>query len=266
VAHAGVMLVYSRLEAVKAWTPTIGSPDSRTDENGTITFPHVRLDRYCPVVRVDDFTMLCGEQEVRAGDTEPLVLDLAPYSVRVMLLDAHGEPVLSGKPTLQREGIAPRDGTGPLRIHMWSNLALEARDGWLEVPCLPAGDYTVDVTAGYGNGAARTHVMVRPEVPHPEATLRMPPMGSIVVKLTPAPDAGERQVGILVRQQGEDWTVSNTASCPGEARFDHLVEGTYVVGRHAGPAWLPCRGDPVEVEVKAFETTELTFVAPEGEE
>jgi len=84
---------------------------------------------------------------------------------------------------------------------------------------------------------------------------------SIVVKLTRPPGAAESQVGIQILGTGS--RVYRKTTCPGEACFDHLVEGTYVVGRHAGPWWLPFRGDSVEVDVKAFETTEVTLVVPD---
>jgi len=153
-----------------------------------------------------------------------------------------------------------------LRVNALSVCGMEADDGVFQVPYAVAGNYTVEGTAGLGNGSARAYAMeVGPENPSPEVTLHMPPMGSVAVRLTRKAkfEGKQERESILIRQKGVGWFATQLLDGQGEARFDHLVEGTYVVGRHAGPWWLPFRGDSVEVDVKAFETTEVTLVVPD---
>jgi len=233
-------------------------PKGQTNAAGHLTFEIIPEGTYIAVVEAFGWELSMGVHEIRGLGTVPLRLELGPYRIRFKVVDAHGEPIRSVEAAIYKTGEHSVSVCRP------GFKDLSELNGTYEIPFAQEGEYGVHVKVGSGSAGVRG-IQVGPENPCPEVVVTMPGMGSIRVKIVDA--SGTPQSGVQVRLQFKDGIpgYGYPSGEDGERLFKNLKEGVWQVGLSGLWSLTQFGGDPVEVEVKAFETTEVTLVVPDDE-
>jgi len=234
-----------------------------TNPRGEAHFPMLPEGRYVPLVGIGRWGLQCGVHEVRGENTEPIPVRLGSCRVAVRILDTRGEPIPEVK--LKLESVP--DGMG-VRCY-----AARGVDGHFRIPYVRKGTYDFEVELGTVTSRV-SGIRVDPRSPSPEIEVLLTPMGSVRV-LTVDPqgrpcEATAERFEVIGRRAtdgkralGQTRRWSNGPMTPterSEVRFENLTEGTWRFGVLDHSSSSGFRGEPLEVEVKAYEVTEVTLV------
>lgn len=176
-------------------SPLLPPAAARTDAEGRYRFASVEVGRQSVFCRLRGMTVHCGTRDVVEGDAAPAEFALGGRSARVRVLSAEEIPVT-------RATIVVHHADGDEEFLRWEKA--EGPTGDYVVPYLDAGSWTVQVFDADGDLSASTDVAIEGEEGEPEAVVRMPAIGTLLVSVVEADDRPVAGAHIEMERLAED--------------------------------------------------------------
>lgn len=200
---AGAEIELFRVDADNkpGWTVTVGEKRSpRTDSKGVVALGEIDEGRYAVKFMIGQWEVYGGVHEVKGSDPHSFPVDLGQYSVRVKVLDASGNPVPEADVTVSWgkteddwswDFVRPRDMK-----------EIPGRDGVFRIPFVREGKVHAWVNGPGDSTGGCEGVEVGPKSPDPEATVRLDPTATLVIRVVDA--RGKPVPGVHVRIENAD--------------------------------------------------------------
>jgi len=237
----------------KPWEPTWGE----LDRTGALPWARMSEGRYLPslTARGGGTRVQFDEFDLRGRSPVRVPLRVGTLLARVRVLDADGNPFT------QPESLTAIRGSGSsYRVRQAAGRRLDS--GLYELPYLLPGEYTVEA-AVWGARAHTTGVRVAPDEEPPLAVVSMPPMGGLRVRFVDVDGNPVRcwrmRMKPIAPTASSDWEELSTMPSPAVWDLDRLQVGRWIV---VGTTATCESTEPVEVEIRKDEVTEVDVVAP----
>jgi hypothetical protein len=222
---------------------TARDPDAKrtTNDDGTVTFPSTPEGTYGVVLEIGGWTVTPPGFDIAGAGPHRVPVKLGTGEIRMRVLDGRGKPVRAASPSVVTAE--------------WVEVAaieeIPSANGVYTIPFVLPGTY--DATASAGSAVApEVGVELVEGAPAAEVTVKLPPTGTLVVRVVRGGKPAEEAFVMLDTESEDAIEQMGTTDASGRARFLHLPVGTWTVA-------VPGFGEPQRVDVKAFAERTLTF-------